>query len=383
MKHPWDSQAFSRGARAAGRDVKIISAANDVARRIKQANPDLPVVLTLAHLGHLVDVAPGTLRRIIDRKVDPYRVFRVKKRAQPGRGAAAPRRYRTICVPFPALMRVQRWIAQTILNAVEPHPTSHAFAPGRDLLGAVERHVGCRWLVKMDVRHFFESIIEPAVYKVFRELGYGALIAFEMTRLCTRLPTHSFRTGSGEDARHALPYREQAPGHLPQGAPSSPMLANLAVRKLDEKLDALARERGWIYTRYADDLAFSTAKKSTREAAIALARLAEGELLALGLVANRQKTTIVPPGARKILLGVLVDRSVPHLTRAFRNNIETHLYALTHPEIGPTGHRKTRGFASTIGMKRHVEGLIAFAHQIDPAYAARLYEGLNRVDWSA
>ena len=383
MKHPWDSQVFATGARAAGRDPGVIRAANLAAGKIKQVNPDLPVVLTLPHLGQLVDVAPETLSAIVARKVDPYRVFRVKKRARPGNGAAAPRRYRTICVPDPALMQTQRWIAQNILNAVEPHPASHAFAPGRDLVGAAERHAGCRWLVKMDVRHFFESIGEPAVYRVFRELGYGALVAFEITRLCTRLRSgqYPFRAIPPAELQATIPYWKGAAGHLPQGAPTSPMLANFAVRRLDERLDTLAKARGWIYTRYADDLAFSTREPSTRGHAVAIAKLAERELAALGLIANRQKTSIVPPGARKILLGVLVDRAEPHLTRAFRNNIETHLYALTHPKIGPAAHRKTRGFASTIGMRRHVEGLIAFAHQVDRTYAGRLYADFNRIDW--
>ncbi len=282
-------------------------------------------------------------------------------------------------------MRTQRWIAQNILNVVEPHPASYAFAPGRDLVGAAERHAGCGWLVKMDVRHFFESIKEPVVYRVFRELGYSALVAFEMTRLCTRLHSaqYPFKARLLEEVQATIPYRKGAAGHLPQGAPTSPMLANLAVRRLDERIDALAGARDWTYTRYADDLAFSTTEPCTRGRAMALVTLAEREMSGFGLVANRQKTTIVPPGARKILLGVLVDRAKPHLTRAFRNNIETHLYALTNPKIGPAAHRNTRGFASTIGMKRHVEGLIAFAHQVDPAYAGRLYTDFNCIDWSA
>ncbi|SRR6266851_3518876 len=385
MKHPWNSQAFAEGARAAGRDRDIVVAAEVAARRIKRAHPDLPVILTLTHLGHLVDIAPETLRQIIDRRVDPYRVFRLKKRARPGKGGAPPRRYRTICVPDPPLMRAQRWIAQNILNAVEPHPASFAFAPRRDLVGAAERHAGCRWLVKMDVRHFFESIGEAAIYRIFRTLGYGALVAFEMTRLCTRLDSaqYPFIARSPEEAQPTAPYRKRVAGHLPQGAPTSPMLANLAVRKLDERLDALARARGWTYTRYADDLAFSTTQPCTRGRAMAMVTLAERELWAIGLIANGQKTTILPPGARKILLGVSVDRAPPRPTRAFRNNIETHLYALTHPKIGPAAHRKARGFASTIGMKRHVEGLIAFANQVDSAYAHRLYVDFNRIDWLA
>jgi len=161
------------------------------------------------------------------------------------------------------------------------------------------------------------------------------------------------------------------------------MLANFAVRVLDERLNDLAQAHGWIYTRYADDLAFSTQDACTRGRAMALSSLVDRELSTFGLNANKQKTTIVPPGSRKILLGVLVDRAEPRLTRAFRNNIETHLYALTHPKIGPAAHRRNRGFASIIGMKRHVQGLIAFAHQVHPGYARRLYSQFNSIDWEA
>src|SRR5271154_2933462 len=129
--HPWDSQAFAEGAKAAGRDEKLIAAATNAARRIKSTHPDLPVVLSVAHLGHLIDIAPSTLRRIINRKTDPYRVFRLKKRATAKAGSAPPRAYRTICVPEPDLMRTQRWIAQNILNVIAPHAASHAFFPGR------------------------------------------------------------------------------------------------------------------------------------------------------------------------------------------------------------------------------------------------------------
>jgi RNA-directed DNA polymerase len=384
MRHPWSSQKFTEGARAAGRNTQVIAAAQSAAEAIKQAHADLPVVLTLSHLAHMADVSPRELGHIIDRQIDPYRIFRVKKRATPGRGAAAPRRYRTICVPNPELMRLQRWITQHILNAIAPHPCSFAFAPKKDLVGAAERHANCRWLVKMDVRHFFESINEAQAYGVFQRLGYGALIAFEMARLCTRADEKVARRQRfrSDVSVPDLPYRVAPMGHLPQGAPTSPMLANLAVLELDRALDSLAHDRGWTYTRYADDLAFSTRQLSTRGRAIELVKLAEQELVRFGLIAHRQKTSITPPGARKILLGVLVDRDRPHLTQEFRNNVETHLYALTSPKIGAAVHCKRRGFASVIGMRRHVTGLIAFAHQVDEGYAHGLYAAFNTIDWS-
>jgi RNA-directed DNA polymerase len=382
MKHPWDPRAFRQGAIAAGRDVSVIHAGEIAARLIKQVDPNFPVILTLSHLGFLVDIAPGLLREIVDRKTDPYRTFRLKKRGSPGRGSARSRPFRTICVPEPALMKTQRWIAQNILNVAKPHDSSYAFAPGRSLMGAADRHAGCKWLVKLDVHSFFESIKEPSVYRLFRTLGYGELVSFELTRLCTRQDTLQVR--SDYSVRDTVPYwRRRPPGYLPQGAPTSPMLANLVVRDLDIRLNAIAQRYGWIYTRYADDLAFSTTERSSRGQAMHVASLAEREMSAFGLSSNRQKTTVIPAGSRKILLGVLVDGSAPNLTRAFRNNLETHLYALTHAKIGPAAHRSARGFASIIGMRRHIECLLAFAHQVNSDYARRLYEQFNRVDWTA
>lgn len=383
MKHPWDSQTFAAGAKAEGRSAETVTASIAAATAVKRRHPHLPVVLTLNHLGHLSDVSSDFLQEVAYRKIDPYRVFRVKKRGVPNRVPAPPRRYRTICVPESRLMRIQRWIAQNILQVMPSHPASFAFIKDRDLVDAAERHAGARWLIKMDVRHFFESIHEDSAYRVFRSFGYGALISFQMARICTRLPIHSRsdprdRLGRGEDSR---PYRTHTMGHLPQGAPTSPMLANFASEALDIQLAHLASTENWTYTRYADDLAFSRPGDSTRAEAMHLVKRVEMELKRTGLVAHRQKTSIVPPGGRKILLGVTVDTGQPRLTKAFRNNIETHLYALTHEDIGPERHRVKRGFASIIGMRRHVFGLIAFAHQVDKSYAARLYARANMVDW--
>ncbi len=325
MNHPWSPQRFREGARAAGRPDVMIAAAAGAAASIKRVHPDLPVVFTLHHLAHLAAVPAESLQQVAFRKEDAYRIFRVKKQGAPGVTPAPPRRYRTICVPHPFLMRTQRWIAQNILNSVDPHPASFAFTPSRDLVGAAQRHLGAKWLLKMDVRRFFESISEPQVYRVFRSLGYGALLSFQMARICTRLPerrrTASLRSRGRGDA--GLPYRPQDPGHLPQGAPTSPMLANLAMRTLDVRLSDIAQSGGWAYTRYADDLAFSTRDKASRGITIRLAKRVARELEFAGLTNHREKTSITPPGARKILLGVLIDSDHPRLTRAFRNNVET------------------------------------------------------------
>jgi RNA-directed DNA polymerase len=130
MQHPWDSQQFRAGARAAGRSPRTIHAAIAIARTIKQTNSDLPVVLTLHHPSHLCDVSAEFLQSVIFRKIDAYATFRVQKRGRSNRVPEPARRFRTICVPVPLLMQTQRWIAQNILNAIAPLCLCEGSRPG-------------------------------------------------------------------------------------------------------------------------------------------------------------------------------------------------------------------------------------------------------------
>jgi RNA-directed DNA polymerase len=115
---------------------------------------------------------------------------------------------------------------------------------------------------------------------------------------------------------------------------------------------------------------------------MALATVVEIKLRAKRMLPNQAKTVISPPGARKVLLGVLIDRERPRLSKEFRNNLETHIYALTHASIGTRAHKAKRGFVSTIGMRNHITGLLSFAHQVDPDYAGQLHALFAKVDWS-
>lgn len=382
MQHPWDSQQFRAGAKAVGRSDAAIEAAIAIGNNIKRINADLPVAFTLHHLAHLCQVSAEYLQDVIHRKSDPYRTFKLAKGGKANLRPKPSRKHRWICVPEPMLMQAQRWIAQNMLNAVTPHEACHAFTPDRDLVGATKKHLRAKWLVKLDIRRFFESVPEKSVYLVFRQLGYPALLSFQLARLCTRVRREDL---IGTVPRHrvrSLPIRPRVAGHLPQGAPTSPMLANLAVERLDDHLSTMAKQHGWTYTRYADDLAFSRIDDSNRGSAVMLVKLVERALIDFGFVPQSAKTRIASPGARKVLLGTLVDRERPRLTRRFRDNLETHLYALTAQRIGPTAHVGRRGFVSKIGMRRHVEGLLAFAHQVDPIYAAKQYVRFNSIDWS-
>lgn len=380
----WDSQAFIAGARSANVDPAIISAAVGHANAIRSVSTDLPVVFTLAHLAHLSGVSQSYLIEVAGRGIDPYRDYIAKKRQAPG-DSAVSRRYRTICMPDPELKKVQRWLQQNMLSKILPHAASTAYSEHDTVCAAASRHVNARWLLKIDIERFFESIKEPYVASVFERLGYPDLLSFQLARLCTRLP--SVKSRQIIFKRRSKPalgvMQHEWIGFLPQGAPTSPQLANLVMRRFDRRVMAAARKAGLRYSRYSDDMIFSTTGSFSRKQAEAFVHDMYDVLGAYGFEANRTKTSIAPPGARKIVLGLLVDRDKPRLTRDFRANIEMHLHYLERQGVGPVRHAEARKFDSVIGLRHHLEGLVAFARQIDRPYGNRLKGRLQAIVWPA
>ncbi|MBU7440925.1 reverse transcriptase family protein [Paraburkholderia fungorum] len=381
----WSSHQYKKVAHERGVPSAVVENAVAIGREIVRKNPNVQPVFTLRHLAELCEVDYALLRQYVSRGFDPYESFRVRKRPGPN----GERRYRIICVPNPPLMKAQRWITQNVLQYGVVHNASVAFAPKSKLLHATEPHCNARWLIKLDIKRFFESIPERFVYRVFRDFGYQALVAFEMARLCTRLypgPLFDSRKWTSSGLRES-PYKIHAydqswQGHLPQGAPTSPMLANLVCYKLDELLADLADSDGLQYTRYADDLTFSTnSKEFSREQAAAVVGKVFQHLAQMGFSPNRSKTSVIPPRGRKVVLGLLVDGSRPRLSREFKASLRQHLYYLTLDGWGPVKHAKVRGFASLVGLRDHVLGLIGYAGQIEPAYALARRREFETIKW--
>ncbi|MBL8476000.1 MAG: RNA-directed DNA polymerase [Methyloversatilis sp.] len=276
-------------------------------------------------------------------------------------------------------------MAEHILQRVQVHRASHAFKKGDSIVRCADRHAGARWLIKMDIADFFGSVSEIDIYRVFVALGYNPLVSFELARICTELPFRSdkYKLASWKChfARRGIPdYGQRHIGRLPQGAPSSPMLANLAMATTDQKLEQIAANAGLTYTRYSDDLTFSTTGDFDRGRAYRLIEEVASVLKRRGLFPNRAKTVVVHPGARRLVLGLLVDGDAPRLTRGFRDRLRQHLYYLE--KLGITAHVQARGFESSGGLYRHLRGLIDYANSVDPSYAAPLLARLEALPWT-
>jgi len=353
---------------------KVVGNAVEHIERFLDRNPELPVILSLKHLALRTGNQHPYLRQIIERKVIPYRHFNIRKRL----GG-----HRQISVPEYHLMQVQGWINKYILNCAQVDHSAYAFKKGSSIVGCASKHTGARWLIKIDIQDFFHSISEIQVYRVFREMGYIPLVAFELTRLCTwpfngnqlRPPNWC----NQKIARKSFPYGGGKIGCLPQGAPTSPALSNAVMRETDRELKIIADKSNLRYTRYSDDIVFSRRGDMTRNEAVEIIADASRTLQAQGLVVNRKKTAIIPPGARKIVLGLIVNGSTPRLPRAFHDLLRQHLYYLE--KFGPVEHMKRRKFKSVLGLRLHVRGLIAFAHMVEPTYADETLARFNSIEW--
>lgn len=379
----WSSQRFFQQGREKHIPLDVLERACATANALLLRSPQLPPLFSLRHIAHETDVPYSFLRGVIERNddVESYRVFKLKKQGV----GHAPDRFRFICAPHPLLLKAQRWINSEILAKVPVHETSFAYVQGRGIVHAAKLHTDsrCKWLIKLDVTNFFESILEPDVYKVFYEMGYQPLVAFELARLCSRVRARGnpIRTNKNDSNLPGLPYQDVRIGHLPQGAATSPLLANIIVRPLDDALLGFALRKGLVYTRYADDLAFSSSSEFSRPKALELVREVYDIMKQHGLWPNMAKTKIIPPGARKLVLGLLVDGATPRLTKEFKARIRTHIHFLLREDVGPVMHAQNRGFDSIFGLQRHVYGLVAYAAGIEPEWARLTRAELNKVVW--
>jgi len=374
--HLYRQQGIARGVAP-----DVVEAALAQAARVERLHQHS--VLSLGHLAELTGVPYPYLRQLVERRLDGYRSFEVAKRATgPGRA---------ISVPEAPLMYVQRWVLHNVLAASQVHHDAYAYRPGRSVVQCARRHLGAKWLLKLDIHDFFHAIDERQVYGALQNLGYQPLPSFEMSRLLTRrafpgrlprLEKYRERTRPAFVIKH---YTDPVLGYLPQGAPTSGMLSNLVCRRLDQRLAALAGAAGCVYTRYADDVVFSSPASYQRREAQQLLGRATQRIASEGFLVHEKKTRFVPPGARKIVLGLLVDQDRVRLRTEVRRRIETHIFGLEKHGLMP--HAEHWGFRTVFGMIRHVRGLLDYAHDVEPEWTAplgaRFAQVLEREPWIA
>jgi retron-type reverse transcriptase len=318
---------------------------NTVPDATKLDRYNLPHLATWNELAAFFGIAKEPLQAMADIKLsiapheDHYYRFVIPK---------AGGKHRNIYAPKKDLRVVQKKIYLDILKKVPIHERAHGFRPGRSIVTNAREHLGAAVVCHFDIKDFFPSIHGRRILDCFRELGYSGFTSVILTSFCS-VAKRRFKNGQREMVRIK-------PLSLPQGACTSPALSNLVCLKMDQELEDLAKQRGFTYTRYADDIIFSTTNAATVPKT--LDRVIRNITVKYNLGLNSKKKSLKRKNARQLVTGIVVNNNDPALPRWWIRNLRAALHNLETGKIDPVDK------ASKI---KEIEGSCHYAVMVNPA----------------
>ena len=355
MRPPLASPVFAPSAALAGLEIPRLATSGELADWLG---------LSIEHL----DWIAGT-RRPHDPTMIPvlqhYAYVFVPKKFGPPRLIESPK---------PRLKTMQRRILDEILAPVPQHPSVHGFVKGSSALTGAHLHAGADIVIAADLADFFPSTPLRRVHGLFRSLGYPWAVARALVGLVSTATPEAVFLRRPRHEQHAATTRKlYASRHLPQGAPTSPALANLAAWPLDRRLDGLVRTLGATYTRYADDIVFSGDATFARHAYRVLATLGRiaGEE---GYTLNAKKTRLSRAHQRQTVTGIVVNA---HMNIA-RDDYD-RLKAILHNCVryGPA----TQNHEGVADFRAHLDGRVGWVTQVNPHRGRKLRRTFDAIRW--
>ncbi|PQO40833.1 reverse transcriptase family protein [Blastopirellula marina] len=319
----------------------------------------LPVLSSPAELAEAIGISVGTLRWLSYHhpasKTTHYHSWKIAKRS----GGE-----RTISRPHKKLEHAQRWVLDHLLSKLPTHDAAHGFVPGRSTLSGAVPHVGASVLVNVDLQDFFPTIDFARVAGLFRGFGYSPAVATILALLTTEAPRRMIRSGS-ETLHVAVGNRS-----LPQGACTSPAISNLICQRMDKRLSGMAASIGWCYTRYADDLSFSSVEQADKVAYL-LARVrhfTDEE----GFQIKASKTRVLRRSNQQSVTGIVVNDR-PSIDRKTIRQLRAILHRAKSEGLerqNRIGHTNFRGW---------VAGMIAYVEMVNPQQGRKLREAFGTI----
>ena len=249
---------------------------------------------------------------------------------------------RLISSPISTLKIIQRRIYERLLLALPVHEASFGFVPNRSIVDNAALHVGKSCVVCVDIKSCFPSVKYPLVAStLLRELK--DVLQPNTIRLVAEICS--------------------AEGGLPIGAPTSPVILNLVLKKTDTILTEHAKKLGCSYSRYADDMTFSGSNETPK-----MIGIAKGTLSRIGLNLDPKKTNIFRRGRRQCCTGLVVNEKV-NVNRVYLRHLRAEVHRLSKGRT-PTwmGERDT---------PEAVIGRINFVNSVSPEKALHLKQILK------
>lgn len=250
---------------------------------------------------------------------------------------------RHILAPSGVLKMIQQKLAGELWNyqlafwneqGLSPN-LSHAFERGKSIITNAMIHRNKRFVICFDIKNYFESF------------HFGRVAGFFQANRNFKLP---------REVAITIAQITCVNGYLPQGAPSSPIITNLISQILDIHLLKLAKKYKMDYTRYADDLTFSTNNKSFLERYSSFIEEVEAEVKSSGFTLNAAKSRIMYRDSRQTVTGLIVNHKINVPRRYYK---ETR--AMVHT-LYTTGEFTISGEKGTINQ---LEGRLSFIDHIE------------------
>ena len=218
---------------------------------------------------------------------------------------------RRITAPVGKLKGVLKCLSQILAPYYSPLESTHGFTVGRSVASNASVHVDKNYVLNIDLKDFFPSISYARVKKALLNHGLNQ----EVSELISRLVTIPVAKEGSQITVHALP----------QGSPCSPLISNMVCQNLDRRLAGLAKRFGVEYTRYADDMTFSSnhhVYSAKGEFLAELYRIVEE----CGFTINEKKTRLQKRGERQEVTGVVVNEKI-NSHRSFRKNLRAAVFS--------------------------------------------------------
>lgn len=294
----------------------------------------LPVIYDQEHFAHLVGYDYSFILSLSNVPQLYYKQFHISKK----NGGT-----RTIDEPYPSLKEMQTWILDNILTPASKQfvsPVAKAFVPGKSLRDNAKFHKNKKQVVALDIQDFFGSIHFGAVYGAFEKMGYSTSVSTLLTRLCL------------------------LKNSLPQGAPTSPMLSNIVFKCIDDGIFHYCSARGIMYTRYADDMVFSSDDMDISRLIAYVKMRVENFKMHI----NEKKTKVMGRGSRQNVTGVVVNDKL-QVSRDYRMKIRQEMHFVL--KYGLIDHfARVKDIPSwvknPIHYAKHLYGKVCFVLQINP-----------------
>ncbi len=329
---------------------------------------ELPILRTPQELADWLRIPLGKLAWLSGRfaesgrPVDPSRAhYRYSWKAKRRGG------YRLIEAPLPLLRQVQEQILDEILSRVPVHPAAHGFCAGRSILTNARPHVNQDVVIGLDLDNFYSRVRYSRVVAVFRGLGYSREAALWLSRLTTSAIPNNLEFPGGDPKL----LRRFLPRHLPQGAPTSPALANLVAYGLDVRLSGMARSFQARYTRYGDDLTFSGSWElgaCSRLFLPLVLRIIREERFRV----NSDKRRFLRRSTRQQVTGVVVNEK-PNISRQEYDRLKATLHNCVQTGLVAQNRDNHPDFLA------HLRGRIAHVQSLAPQRGQKLLEIYNRI----